>query len=121
MNQDNKNSERTFTFSKPQNQPDVEIFDPPMCCPTGMCGPTIDQTLLDVSEMIAKLQSNGYQVERYQMSTHPGAFTGNVEIMKLIREKQMAALPIVVVRGKVIAEGNYPKLTEIQENLNGGK
>jgi hypothetical protein len=27
---------------------DVEIFDPPMCCPTGLCGPTLDQTLLDV-------------------------------------------------------------------------
>ncbi|MCL4559808.1 MAG: arsenite efflux transporter metallochaperone ArsD [Chloroflexi bacterium] len=120
MNQNNQQNERTFNFSRPQNRPDVEIFDPPMCCPTGMCGPTIDQTLLDVSEMIAKLQSYGYQVERYQMSTHPGAFISNVEIMKLIREKQMAALPIVVVRGKVIAEGNYPKLTEIQENLTGG-
>jgi disulfide oxidoreductase YuzD len=118
MNNDNQHNERTFTFSRPKNQPDVEIFDPPMCCPTGMCGPTIDQTLLDVSEMIANLQSIGYQVERYQMSTHPGAFTSNAEIMKLIREKQMAALPIVVVRGKVIAEGNYPKLAEIQENLN---
>jgi disulfide oxidoreductase YuzD len=54
------------------------------------------------------------------MSTHPGAFTGNAEIMKLIREKQMAALPIVVVRGKVIAEGIYPKLAEIQKSLTGG-
>ena len=121
MSQDNnKNSERTLLFSKPQNQPDVEIFDPPMCCPTGMCGPTIDQTLLDVSEMIAKLQSSGYQVERYQMSSHPGVFVGNGEVMKLIREKQMAALPIIVVRGKIIAAGNYPKLTEIQENLTRG-
>ena len=99
---------------------DIEIFDPPMCCPTGMCGPTIDQTLLDVSEMIAKLQSVGLQVERYQMSTHPNVFIGNAAVMKLIREKQMAALPITIVRGKVIAEGNYPKLAEIQENLNGG-
>ena len=30
----------------------VEFFDPPMCCPTGLCGPTLDQTLLDVNEMI---------------------------------------------------------------------
>ena len=36
---------------------DVELFDPPMCCPTGMCGPTIDQTLLDVNEMMLTLQS----------------------------------------------------------------
>lgn len=100
---------------------DIEIFDPPMCCPTGMCGPTIDQTLLDVSEMIAKLQSNGYRVERYQMSSHPNAFIGNAEVMKLIRENQMEALPIVIVHGKIIAKGKYPKLIEIQENLNGGK
>ncbi len=100
---------------------DIEIFDPPMCCPTGMCGPTIDQTLLDLSEMIAKLQSDGYQVERYQMSTHPGAFIGNADVMKLIREKQMAALPITVIHGKVIEIGKYPNMAEIKEKLNGGK
>jgi hypothetical protein len=31
-------------------QADVEIFDAPMCCPTGLCGPTLDQTLLDVKQ-----------------------------------------------------------------------
>ena len=40
-------------------QADVEIFDPPMCCPTGLCGPTLDQTLLDVNEMILSLQAEG--------------------------------------------------------------
>ena len=112
---------RAFTFSKPQNQPDVEIFDPPMCCPTGLCGPTLDQTLLDLNEMILSLQKEGYQVERYQMASHPQAYLSNPEVMRLVREKQMAALPIIVVRGKIIAEGNYPKLAEIQKNLNGGK
>ncbi len=107
--------------SKSGSMMDVEIFDPPMCCPTGMCGPTIDQTLLDVSEMIANLQSDGFRVDRYQMTTHPQAFLDNAAVMKLIREKQMAALPIVVVRGKVIAEGKYPGLAEVQVNLNGNK
>jgi hypothetical protein len=106
--------------SQLDGMPDVEIFDPPMCCPTGMCGPTIDQTLLDVCEMITKLQEDGYKVERYQMSTHPGAFVANLEVMKLIREKQMAALPILVVRGKILTEGRYPILSEIQEYLNKG-
>ena len=35
---------------------DVEFFDPPMCCPTGLCGPTLDQTLLDINEMILSFQ-----------------------------------------------------------------
>ena len=93
---------------------DIEFFDPPMCCPTGLCGPSIDQELLDVSEMIRSLQDEGYHVERYQMTTHPGKFTGNPEVMQLIREKQMAALPIIILHGQVVAEGYYPKLGEIQ-------
>ncbi|OGO69119.1 MAG: hypothetical protein A2Z49_01670 [Chloroflexi bacterium RBG_19FT_COMBO_56_12] len=100
---------------------DVELFDPPMCCPTGLCGPTLDQALLDVSEMILTLQRDNLRVERYQMTSHPNAFLANTEVMKLVREKQMEALPITVVRGKVIKVGAYPTLTEIKANLNGAK
>lgn len=100
-------------------QVDVEIFDPPMCCSTGLCGPTPDQTLIDVSEMIVELQQQGFRVERYQMASHPNVFLANIDVMRLVREKQMAALPIVVVHGKVIAEGTYPKLAEIQKYLAG--
>lgn len=116
-----KNNTGSRQTLKPNSVVDIQIFDPPMCCSTGLCGPSIDQTLLDVGEMVAKLQSEGYQVERYQMSTHPNAFTGNLEVMKLIREKQLAALPITVVCGQLLAEGRYPKLSEIKEKLNGGK
>jgi hypothetical protein len=98
---------------------DVEFFDPPMCCPTGMCGPTIDQTLLDVSEMILTLQRENLSVARYQMASHPNAFLSNPEVMKLVREKQMEALPIIVVHGKIIKTGAYPTLGEIRAALNG--
>jgi hypothetical protein len=94
------------------------MFDPPMCCPTGLCGPSLDQTLLDVSEMIVTLQRDNVRVERYQMASHPNAFLANAEVMKLVREKEMAALPIIVVRGKVIKTGAYPTLAEIKANLN---
>ena len=120
MSENTVKFDREFKFSKPQNAPDVEIFDPPMCCPTGLCGPTLDQTLLDLNEMIQALQKDGLQVARYQMTTHPNAFIGNPEVMRLVREKQLAALPIVLVRGKIVAEGNYPKLAEIQNCLIGG-
>jgi hypothetical protein len=99
---------------------DVEFFDPPMCCPTGVCGPTIDQTLLDMNEMIMKLQADGYRVERYQMSSNPGAFISNPEVMKLVREKQMDALPITVIQGIVIKEGQYPTIQEIYQTLRKG-
>lgn len=98
---------------------DVEIFDPPMCCSTGLCGPTIDQTLLDVNEMVLQLQKEGINIARYQMTTHPGAFINNAEVMRLVREKQMDALPITVVRGSVIKFGSYPRLPEISASLTG--
>ena len=99
----------------------VEFFDPPMCCPTGLCGPTLDQTLLDVNEMILALQAEGVTVARYQMTSQPQAFTGNPDVMRLVREKQMAALPITVVRGQVIKVGAYPTLDEVKSHLNGTK
>jgi len=90
-----------------------------MCCPTGLCGPTLDQTLLDVNEMILALQAEGLTVARYQMTSQPQAFTSNADVMRLVREQQMAALPITVVRGKVVKVGAYPTLPEIKSLLTG--
>jgi len=86
----------------------VEIFDPPMCCSTGLCGPTVDQALLDLNEMILTLKAEGVGVERYQMSTNPNAFLANADVMRLVREQEMAVLPITAVRGKVVKIGAYP-------------
>jgi hypothetical protein len=116
MNTSNKDPQATLN-----TQVDIKIFDPPMCCSTGLCGPTLDQTLLDLSEMIMELQKEGLHVERYQMTTHPQSFISNPDVMRLVREKQLTALPIVIVRGKILTEGRYPTKTEIKAELNGGK
>lgn len=105
------------TLPKSITPADVEFFDPPMCCPTGLCGPTLDQTLLDVNEMILALQKDQFRVERYQMAGNPNAFLGNAEVMRLIREKSMDALPIIVVRSKIIKVGSYPSAEEIRSAL----
>ena len=101
--------------------PAVEIFDPPMCCPTGLCGPTLDQTLLDVSDMILALQAGGYPVERYQITSHRLKFVNNPDVMRLVHEKHMAALPITAVYGRIIKAGAYPTLTEVQPYLSGAE
>ena len=115
-----RNEPVTLFESPPAHQSGavVELFDPPMCCPTGLCGPTLDQTLLDLNEMLLALQSEGISVQRYQMASSPQAFLNNPEVMSLVREKQMEALPITTVYGKVIKAGGYPTLAEIKSNLN---
>jgi Arsenical resistance operon protein ArsD len=99
---------------------DVEIFDPPMCCPTGLCGPTLDETLLDMDEMVLELKTEGRTVMRYQMSSDPQAFLHNAEVMALVRERQMDALPITVVGGRVVKTGAYPTDPEVRAALNRG-
>ncbi len=97
----------------------VEIFDPPMCCPTGLCGPTIDSSLLDVNEMVLKLQQQGVTVKRYLMAQQPRAFLNNAEVYRLVNERQLAALPITVVNDRVIKVGSYPSLAEVRAALDG--
>ncbi len=102
-------------------QAPVEIFDPPMCCPTGMCGPTIDPALLDVNEMILALKNEGIGVVRYQMTSHAQAFANNRAVLELVRTKQLAALPITVVNGTILQVGAYPTLEQVRAALNGGE
>lgn len=92
----------------PTPQPDVAIFDPPMCCSSGLCGPTIDPTLLAVGELVQDLIAQGVRVERYQLTSHPQAFMQYPEVLQLVRSQATAALPIVVVRGRIISSGVYP-------------
>ena len=100
-------------------EPIVQIFDPPMCCSSGLCGPTLDQTLLDVNEMVLSLQAQGVSVERYQMTSHPQMFINTPAVMTLVRAQQMAALPITLVHGQTVKVGSYPTPAELQAALDG--
>ncbi|MEO8289020.1 MAG: arsenite efflux transporter metallochaperone ArsD [Chloroflexota bacterium] len=95
----------------------VELFDPPLCCPTGLCGPTLDQTLLDVSETVQALKEAGIGVERYQMASHPHIFLKHPEVMKLVRERGMAAFPMTVVAGQIVKIGAYLTRHEMEQAL----
>ena len=101
------------------NAADVEIFDPPLCCPTGLCGPVLDTTLVDLSEAVMALQGEGRSVVRHMMTADPQAFMRNREVYQLIRERQLEALPITVVQGRIVKTDAYPSLTELRGALDG--
>lgn len=99
----------------------IEIFEPTMCCSTGICGPGVDEKLVKISEDIEVLKSefDGLVVERYQPQTHSMNFMANMEVGKLVRENGQKILPITVLNGKVIKSGSYPTLEELKLNLRG--
>ncbi len=97
--------------------PDIELFDPPLCCPTGLCGPVLDTTLVDLTEAIAALKAEGRTVLRHQMTTEPQAFLRNRDVYELISQRQLDVLPITIVRGRIAKTDAYPTLDELHEAL----
>ncbi|MDZ7744820.1 MAG: arsenite efflux transporter metallochaperone ArsD [Candidatus Saccharimonadales bacterium] len=91
----------------------VIIYDPPMCCSSGVCGPNPDESLMDVETMLAELKKSSFEVNRYLINQSPEKFKEDPRIIKLIQEKQLKVLPITVVDGEIIKTGSYPTIDEV--------
>ena len=85
----------------------VQVFDPPMCCSTGVCGPEVDPALVRFASDLAWLKSNGVEVERFNLAQAPAAFVGNPVVAQAIRGRD-DGLPLLLVDGKIAAQGSYP-------------
>lgn len=85
----------------------IVIYEPPMCCSTGLCGPSIDPELLRVATVINKLKSQGASIERHNLRNNPKAFVQNLLVRKALNEKGSSVLPITMVNGKIVKTGAY--------------
>ena len=91
----------------------LQIFDPPMCCSTGVCGPDVDQALVNLAADLRWLESRGIAVERFNLNQSPMSFAQNDLVISALRETGTAALPIFIIEGRVVAQGKYPARTEL--------
>ncbi|ABW18655.1 arsenite efflux transporter metallochaperone ArsD [Alkaliphilus oremlandii] len=94
------------------------IFEPAMCCSTGVCGPSVDKELLRVSTVLSNLKSNGVVVERHNLTSNPLIFVQNQEINSMLDKEGIEILPVVMVDGKVVKTKGYPNNEEICSLLN---
>jgi hypothetical protein len=93
----------------------VEIFDPALCCPTGVCGPSVDPELTRVATAIFLLEKRGFDIERFNLGTEPAKFVENIEVNKVLHEKGPDSLPATLVDGKIAKIGVYPTNEEFAE------
>lgn len=93
----------------------VEIFDPALCCPTGVCGPSVDPELTRVATAIFLLEKRGFDIKRYNLGTEPAKFVENIEVNKVLHEKGPDSLPVTIVDGKIAKIGIYPTNEEFAE------
>ncbi|MFN3153246.1 arsenite efflux transporter metallochaperone ArsD [Bremerella sp.] len=86
----------------------VQVFDKPMCCSTGVCGPQVDPILPRFAADLDWLKGHGHQVERFNLAQQPDAFTQNTDVQRVLTDQGVDALPLILVDGQPVSQGEYP-------------
>ena len=94
----------------------LEVFDPAMCCPTGVCGVDVDPVLAQFAADLKWAESQGVAVARYNLGQEPQAFAANPAVIKEM-EAGMERLPILAVDGQIVCTGLYPSRAQLAAKL----
>jgi len=86
----------------------IQIFDPPMCCSTGVCGPAVDPELVQFAADLDWLRRQGIEVERYNLAQEPAAFVNTPAVRAALAAEGNDCLPLTMVDGDLVCKGHYP-------------
>jgi hypothetical protein len=86
----------------------LQIFDPPMCCPTGVCGPSVDPELIRFARDLRWLEAQGVGVDRFNLAQEPAPFAGNPAVVAALNSEGVDALPMLFVDGELLPGTGYP-------------
>ena len=92
-----------------------QIFDPPMCCSTGISGPGVDPALVEFTADLDWLKRQGIEVERYNLSQQTQAFVSNATVSEALKKDGNNCLPLILIDGNIVLRGAYPKRGELTE------
>ncbi|KAB1439718.1 arsenite efflux transporter metallochaperone ArsD [Candidatus Galacturonibacter soehngenii] len=93
------------------------IYEPAMCCSTGLCGVGVDPELIRISTILNTLKKKGVEVERFNLSSSPQEFINNKDVNEFINVKGVDELPLIVVDGEIVITGRYPTNDEFTDLL----
>ena len=96
----------------------LQVFDPAMCCTSGVCGPAVDPKLVQFAADLDWLKAAGMLVQRHNLSQNPAAFVANQLVNAALAEKGEAALPLLLINGRVAVAGRYPDRAELADLAN---
>ncbi|HJV24868.1 MAG TPA: arsenite efflux transporter metallochaperone ArsD [Aromatoleum sp.] len=94
----------------------LEVFDPAMCCSTGVCGVDVDPVLAQFAADLKWVEEHGITVTRHNLGQEPQAFVANAAVVKEM-ESGMDRLPIVTIDGRIVSTGMYPSRQQLVQKL----
>lgn len=98
----------------------LQVYDPPMCCSTGLCGTEIDPTLVRFAALLKQLSQKGVHVERFNLGQQPMAFVQNPTVKSLLDSEGVAVLPLLIVDDEVRLKGRYLSGEELEVMASSG-
>lgn len=93
----------------------LEVFDPAMCCATGICGNSVDPRLVTFAADLEWLKKQGIDVVRHGLSFEPAAFANNEAIKNLLNKEGNDCLPALLVDKEIVSKGCYPSRKKLAE------
>jgi hypothetical protein len=90
----------------------LQVYDPPMCCSTGICGTEIDPDLVSFAALLSQLANAGVKVERYNLGQQPMAFAQNAAVKDALQKEGVEVLPLIYLEGAVYLKSRYPSAEE---------
>lgn len=88
--------------------PAIRVFEPALCCNTGVCGPDVDQALVTFTADLDHLRGLGVDIERHNLANDPTAFATEPTVRDFLKVAGSAGLPLTLVDGVTVATGSYP-------------
>ena len=85
----------------------IQVFDPALCCSSGVCGVDVDQQLVDFSADVEWARQQGAQIELFNLAQQPMAFAHNAVIKGQLERWGEGALPVTLVEGELVLAGSY--------------
>ena len=90
----------------------IRVFEPALCCNTGVCGPELDQDLVRFTADLDYLKAEGVDIARHNLANDPTAFASNPVVVNFLQMVGSAGLPLVLVNDVTVAIGRYPSRSE---------
>ena len=91
----------------------IEVFEPALCCATGVCGEDVDQALVTFSADMDYLRGRGGDIARYNLASEPQAFADNESAKAFLHVSGSAGLPLILVDGVTAMTGRYPDRAQL--------
>lgn len=95
--------------------PKLEVFDPPMCCSTGICGASDDPTLVTFASDLEWLKKQGVEVVRHVLTLEPVEFLKNEAVQSILNVEGNSSLPIITVDGEIVSKSGYCSRSKLAE------